>query len=328
MAGFYLGVDIGNTKSHVLIVDESGQAVGFGTGGPGNHEVLGVEGFRSTLHTVVERATTQADLTVADLSGVGFGIAGFDWPSDRSLMAEVIDTLNINAPYNVVNDAMMGLIAGAKQGWGVSVSAGTSSNARGRDRNGRIGRMTGNGAFFGEYGGGLELVMEGVAAISRAWSMRGPETALSQTLIEHVGATSVSDFLEGLARGRYEVRATDAPVVFETARTGDPVAQEAIRRIGRGLGDLAVGIIRQLDFETLEFEVVMAGSFYKGSPLVAQAMAETICPVAPGATLVRLDAPPVVGAALLGMEQAKVDFISLRDRVIETTNPLLAKSEY
>lgn len=36
MTRFFLGIDIGGTKSHALIADEQGRAVGFGVGGPGN----------------------------------------------------------------------------------------------------------------------------------------------------------------------------------------------------------------------------------------------------------------------------------------------------
>ena len=303
MMRYFLGVDVGNTKCHALISDETGQAVGFGAGGPGNHENLGVEGATTALHTVVNKAIAQANISIKDIAGAGFGLAGHDWPSDRPLMDQIINTLGMNAPHDAVNDAMNGLIAGAKQGWGVSVSAGTSSNARGRDQHGNIGRMTGNGVFFGELGGGVELVYKAVAVISREWSKRGPATILSTTLIDHVGAKNVEDFLEGLARGRYRVKATDAPIIFEAARDGDAVAQDAITWIGQGLGDLAVGIIHQLHFEELDFEVVLAGSLYNGSPLFAEAMRPIIQAVAPGATLVRLDAPPVVGATMLGLDE-------------------------
>ena len=43
---------------------------------------------------------------------------------------------------------------------------------------------------------------------------------------------------------------------------------------------------------------------YDGSPLLTQTMARTIRRVAPSSRLVRLTAPSVVGAVLLGMEQA------------------------
>ena len=42
---YYLGADIGSTKTHTLIVDETGRALGFGESGSGNHEDVGYEGM-------------------------------------------------------------------------------------------------------------------------------------------------------------------------------------------------------------------------------------------------------------------------------------------
>ncbi|HUM71273.1 MAG TPA: hypothetical protein PLK31_20790, partial [Chloroflexota bacterium] len=86
----------------------------------------------------------------------------------------------------------------------------------------------------------------------------------------------------------------------------DAVALDLVRWAGHSLGDLACGIIRQVGIAEMSFDVVLAGSFYKGSPLVQECMAETIHVLAPRARLVHLDAPPVIGAVLLGMEQVGV----------------------
>jgi N-acetylglucosamine kinase-like BadF-type ATPase len=116
-------------------------------------------------------------------------------------------------------------------------------------------------------------------------------------------------------------------LVFEVANEGDEVAQECIRWVGRELAGLAIGVIRQLAFEDLEFDIVLTGSLYKGSPLIADTMRETIHPVAPGARLVPLNAPPVVGGVLLGMEQVGVDHAAVRSNLIEGTNRLLYKQQ-
>jgi N-acetylglucosamine kinase-like BadF-type ATPase len=315
----FLGVDIGNTKSHALIADESGTVLGMGIAGCGSHEVIGADGFRAVLHGIVADALADAGLSAADIAGAGFGIAGYDWPGDRPLMIDVIDGLGLSARYEVVNDGVVGLIAGAKRGWGVVVSAGTSCSCRGRDQRGREGRVAGT-MFAGEYGGGHELVERALASVARAWSKRGPETQLTQVFLEHFGAKSVEELLEGMARGRYRLLATDAPLVFETAQRGDTVAREAIIWIAEGLADLAIGVIHQLGFEDQTFEVVMSGSIYKGSSLVEETLRAVIQRTAPKAEFVRLNAPPVVGAVMLGMEVVGVDFTQVRERLIATAN--------
>lgn len=111
-------------------------------------------------------------------------------------------------------------------------------------------------------------------------------------------------------------------MVFQVAAEGDPVAQQVIEWAGRELGSLAVGVIRQLEFEGLSFEVVLVGSLYEGGPLLIEPMRQVVQQVAPGARLVRLAAPPVVGGVLLGMEQAGLRAPTLRERLIETTGLL------
>jgi N-acetylglucosamine kinase-like BadF-type ATPase len=323
MMKYFLGVDVGATKSHALIADEQGNALGVGHAGPGNHENVGFDGFRAVLFTAVDQACQSVGITRDQISGAGLGVGGFDWPSDVKPHQEVIDSLHMNAPYKIVNDAVIGLIAGATEGWGLSVVAGTGNNCRGRDQYGREGRTAGESYWTAEYGGGTDLTVKAVQAVWLAWTKRGPETRLTDKILEFLGASDPLDMLEGLCRHRYRLGAAQAGLVFETAAEGDPVAQDVIRWMGRELGSLAIGVIRQLAFESLEFEVVLTGSLYKGSPLMVEPMREVIHAVAPGAHLVYLNCPPVVGAVLLGMQVAGLNFRATRPTLIDTAKQAL-----
>jgi N-acetylglucosamine kinase-like BadF-type ATPase len=320
---YFLGVDTGATKSHALIADENGRAVGFGESGPGNYEAVGWDGMHQALHTITDQALASAGIAREQIAGAGFGIAGYDWPAERKPTEQVIDSLGLSVPYGLVNDTIVGLLAGATEGWGVVVVAGTSNNCRGRDRHGREGWVTGCGPRFAEYGGAGELVRKAIQVVSLAWSKRGPATRLTEAFLELTGATDATDLLEGLALERYHLWAAAAPLVFQVAAEGDAVAQETIHWAGRELGSLANGVIRQLGFEGLEFEVVLAGSLYNGGPMLIDALRETVHEVAPGARLVRLTAPPVIGGVLLGMEQKGLEYTGVRETLIRTTNVML-----
>jgi N-acetylglucosamine kinase-like BadF-type ATPase len=316
--GYFLGVDTGASKSHALIADERGRALGFGQGGPGNWEGIGWEGTRAVLDEVINQATARAGIARADISAAGFGLAGYDWPEDRPPHEAIIrDLLRPEPPFELVNDALLGLWAGTEAGWGVVVAAGTSCNCYGRNAEGEIGRVVGS-SHFGEYAGAGELVWWAVQAVAHAWALRGPATCLSEVLISATGASDVADLLAGLMRGRYTLAADSAPLVFAAAAEGDSVAIDLVRRAGCELGGLAVGVSRQLGLTGLPFDVVLSGSFYKGSPLVQESMAETIHAVAPRARLVRLASPPVVGGVLLAMERAGINPAALRQTLIES----------
>lgn len=326
-APHFLGVDVGGTKTHALVVDESGQAVGFGLAGPGNPEWAGYSLLEQALKAAVPAALAMAGVKQAAIAGAGFGVAGYDWPGDCRPTLAAIESLGLSCPFEAVNDTVIGLLAGVSQGWGVAVVAGTGNNCRGRDRQGREGRVTGEGIQFGEFAGASELVWKAVHAISHAWIRRGPPTQLSQAFVEKAGAHDTFELLEWIARDRAGLDPGWARLVFETAYAGDPVAQDVIAWAGRELGELACAVIRQLDLAGEAVEVVQVGSLFKGGPLLTGPMQATVQSLAPKAHLVPLTAPPVVGGVLLGMEAAGINGYPLRSRLIETTRLLTMQQE-
>ncbi len=323
MERYFLGVDIGSTKSHALIADDSGRAIGFGKAGPGNWETVGWENTRQVLQTIVDQAIESSNIARAQIAGAGFGIAGYDWEEDLQPHQEIVDSLRLNAPYQIVNDSIIGLVAGGMKGWGVVISAGTSNNCRGRGQNGEEGRIVGDGIRFGEFGGAYEIVWKAIHAVAAAWTQRSSPTKLTEKFIDITGAADISDLISGIVRDQYSLSAKHAPQIFRIAEEGDEVAQEIIRWAGRELGDLAIGVIRQLNFQNTEFEVILAGSLFKGSNLLSASLKKRVLVEAPKATFVRLKEPPVVGGVLLGMETAGVEIYRYRERLLESSLDLL-----
>ncbi len=305
MSQFFLGVDVGSSKTHAAIADEAGRFAGFGEAGAGNHEAVGYDGLVRAMHKAVSEACSSACVSLEDIRGAGFGIAGYDWPSERVSTLSAIAQLGVNCPLEAVNDAVLGLLAGTLEGWGITVVSGTGCNCWGWDKSRkRIGHVTGAGTAMGEAAGASELVWQAVRAVAHEWSRRGPPTALSQAFIQLTGARNLDDLLDGLNTDRYRISAPAAPLVFEKAREGDKVALDLVHWAGRELGELVAAVVRQLKFEETSFDLVMVGSMFRGGPLLIDAMQNRVHESAPGARLVPLTKPPVIGAVILGMEQA------------------------
>ena len=304
---YYLGADLGSTKTHTLIVDETGRALSFSESGPANHESVGYDGMFQSMQDGVEQALRAAGLKKEEITGAGFGISGYDWSSEYEANVSVIDRLGLNAPYKFVNDAVLGLVAGSEEGWGIVVVSGTGSNCRGWDReHKREGRVTGHGVLMGEGTGGTELVHRCMQIIGYSWTRRLPKTALAEAIIAYVGAKDLEDLMRGYTTDEYRVGAEAARIVFRVAEEGDQVARDLIRWAGTEMGELANAVIRQLEFENLAFDVVMTGSMFEGGSMLIEPMSETIHRLAAKARLVRLRMPPVIGAAMLGMEAGAV----------------------
>jgi N-acetylglucosamine kinase-like BadF-type ATPase len=315
---YFLGIDIGGTKSHALLADENGQVLGFGKAGPGNHEVVGFDGLAAALEVITAQALKSAGLRIHDLAGAGFGMAGYDWPSQLPPIEQAIAGMGLSCPISVVNDALIGVLAGSEQGWGVAVVGGTGCNSWGRDQQGKVGRVTGCGYLFGEFGGGGDVVARAVQAVAHEWSRRGPETALTPAFLKYTGASSVFAMLEGFAQGRYHPHSAAAPLVFEVARRGDQRAIQIMRWSGEQLGGLGISVIRQLKLQHLAFDVILVGSLFKAGPQLIEPMREVILAEAPMARLVRLSVPPVVGGVLLAMEAAGLELGSRRSLLTKT----------
>ncbi len=69
----YLGIDVGGSKTHALISDAHGNALGFGETGPGNHESVGYDGLVAAMQEATKQACEQAHVSIDDISG---GAAG------------------------------------------------------------------------------------------------------------------------------------------------------------------------------------------------------------------------------------------------------------
>jgi N-acetylglucosamine kinase-like BadF-type ATPase len=315
---YFVGFDVGSTKTHALIVDESGQCVGSGKASGGNYQAVGYDGLKAALRESLGAALQASGIKKAQIAGAGFGIAGYDFPSDRAPHLEAIATLGLPCPMEIVNDGVNGLLAGATRGIGVNVTAGSSNNCRGRNQHGKEGRIVGNGPLFGEFGGAMEIVQRGLQMVNYAWIKRRPATALTRIYLEAVGAKNELDLMEGLSNEQYQLPTSLAVLVSETARNGDAAAQAVICWAGEELGWLAVSVARQIEMENEAVEIIQSGSVFEAGKTVIQPMAEVVLQHCPRAKLIRLDGPPVVGAVLLGMEQAKFDGYAVRDRMART----------
>ncbi|HSB67403.1 MAG TPA: BadF/BadG/BcrA/BcrD ATPase family protein [Anaerolineales bacterium] len=323
MSGYYLGVDIGGTKSHALIADQNGNAIGFGTHGPGNHEEVGYEGLRIALQTVTEKALLMAGISKEQIISAGFGVAGYDWPSELQPTLDAIHSTGLSCPVEAVNDTIIGLLAGTSRGWGVAVVAGTGTNCWGWDEDHNIGRVTGVG--YGEHGGAGNLVERALVAIAYEWTQRGPKTRLTEEFLRITGAKDIPSLIEGLEMGSYNLHSDYAPVVHTVACQGDPVALSIIRWAGDELGQTTLAVIRQLGIQQKEFEIVLVGSLFDIGEMLIAPMRDVITKEAPYAKLVRLSAPPVVGGVLLAMQLDGSNPATLREPLIESTCRLLAQ---
>ena len=97
-----------------------------------------------------------------------------------------------------------------------------------------------------------------------------------------------------------------SPVVFAAAGGDDAVARGIVDRLADELARMAVAIIRRLHLSRTDVEVVLAGGIFNAHdrPFLER-LAGNVHRVAPRAQVKPMRVDPVLGAALLGLEQLR-----------------------
>lgn len=303
---YYLGIDAGGTKTFCLIADREGHVKGFGRAGCGNYEGFGVPPAAEENRKAIEAALKDANLTLDQIAGIGMGIAGADLPEDYEMLEREVYTPLLGAtPRAFHNDSMGGLRGGTHHPYGVVIACGTGCVCAGLSPDGKHTRVGGLGEEFGDQCTGSGIGVEGLKSVWRARDGIDKPTLLTDQFVARAGCQNVDELFYKCYR--QEITYADlqpmAKLVFDAAVDGDATACDILKQGGRYLGRMVNGVARKLGMCHDEFEVVMAGSVFKGSsPVLVDAMTTEIHRQCPRAQTVLPTFEPVVGALLMGME--------------------------
>jgi N-acetylglucosamine kinase-like BadF-type ATPase len=307
-----LAIDGGNSKTDVALVAGDGTLLATLRGGPSNHQVIGSERATKELTTLVrdvaELAGVPSDEPVAQHTSAC--LAGADLPVEEADLNRLVQSLGWSATSAVVNDTFAVLRAGLPDDgphWGIGIVCGAGINAVGVAPDGRTTRFLSLGELSGDWGGGGELGPLALWWAVRAEDGRGPETELRSAVAAHFGVSRLEDVVIGMHFGtiEYAARHELVPLLFAVAEQGDKVAREVVLRQATEICLMVTVAARRLDLlETPGVPVVLGGSLMTArDPLLSGAISDDLRASMPGADIRIVDVPPVVGAALLGLDQ-------------------------
>jgi len=303
-----VAVDGGNSKTDVALIAADGAVLGTARAAAGSYHAVGMKTMLSTITGAVQSAAVAGGLKIEGLAaklGV-YCLAGADLPVDDRRLQREFDAAGIADGSVILNDAFAGLRAGSRSGWGISLVCGAGMNCAGVGPTGRTVRFPALGALSGDEGGGSDLAVRALAAAIRARDGRGPRTVLETLVPGHFGLSRPIDVVTALHTGEPpDLALSDlAPVVFTAASDGDSVARSIVDWLADELVLMAVSAIRRLRLARSEFELVFVGSIWKtNDSAFHDRVHDGLLQVAPRVILRRLDAPPVLGAALLGSDR-------------------------
>src|SRR5262245_45822626 len=137
-----LGIDAGGTKTLCLLANGDGGVVAEARGAGANLHVAGEAGVAAALRDVMGQ-TIGAHTFVPE--AICIGMAGVDRADESDAIVRIVRGIAGETRVLVVNDALIALVAGARDAPGIVVIAGTGSITYGRNAAGEAARAGGWG---------------------------------------------------------------------------------------------------------------------------------------------------------------------------------------
>lgn len=301
-----VAIDAGNSKTDAALIAADGTVLGTGRAGGFQPPVTGVEAAVDVLAEAVAGAAAAAGLPgMPRAARVSACLANADLPVEERRLGEAVAARGWGAATEVRNDTFAILRAGADGPLGVAVVCGAGINCVGMLPDGRTARFPALGQMSGDWGGGGGLAQEALWWAARAEDGRGGPTALAAALPGHFGLASMAALIEALHlgpldRGRLHEL---VPVLFAVAAAGDPVAAALVERQAEEVVAMASVALERLGLLEREVPVLLGGGVLAARhPRLNGRIAELLAARAPLARLSVVTAPPVLGAALLGLD--------------------------
>ncbi|MFJ8883896.1 N-acetylglucosamine kinase [Streptomyces sp. NPDC102402] len=300
-----LAIDAGNSKTDVALIGEDGTVLSTARGGGFQPPVVGVETAVDVLASAIGQALASSGAPVGSVEHVSACLANADLPVEEAELAEALLARGWGRTVEVRNDTFAILRAALDEPRGVAVVCGAGINCVGMVPDGRTARFPAIGRISGDWGGGSGLAEEALWFAARAEDGRGEPTELVRTLPGHFGLGSMYELIEALHRGlipagrRHEL----TPVLFATSAAGDAVASALVDRLAGEVVSMATVALGRLELLSEEVPVVLGGSVLAARhPRLDDGIARLLSERAPKAVVRVVTEPPVLGAALLGLD--------------------------
>src|SRR5256714_903013 len=293
-----VAVDGGASKTHLALIGWGGEVLQLVRGPESQPHNVGFDRALEVLDGLyAEAAGSKAEVAQVSTAGVGF-------PSEEQELQEAIESRGWAERTVVGNDTFAVLRAGTERGWGVAVVCGTGINCVGVSSDGQHARFPALGQITGDWGGGTDVGYAALYAAARSEDGRGPKTTLEQAVRAHFGLKTPVELAEEIHRGRIHARRLlELPPVVFTEAEHDAVAAEIVERLASEIVAMARVAMERLDLASESPEVLLGGGLLQsGDGRLSGAVERELRKLSPNVSVTAPSSPPIVGAALLGLD--------------------------
>jgi N-acetylglucosamine kinase-like BadF-type ATPase len=259
---YILGVDGGGTKTLALLGDLDGNVLARGVSGPSNYNAIGFDAACASLESAIHLARKDYP---GEISALCLGMAGAGRKEDIERFQNWAIQEFPKTTVKVVSDAEILLMAGASSGPALALICGTGSIVYGRTVTGELIRAGGWGYLFGDEGSGYAIGIAALRAVMRAHDGRGPETLLSELVLERYSLHIPPELVQAI----YAAAAPSAAVaalsdlVEQAAGRGDSMAIAILEESAQELAGTIAAVYSKLGTSAVPL-VITGGTILNG----------------------------------------------------------------
>lgn len=303
-----VGVDGGGSRTRVVLADANGNVLARTEGAASaltpDHESDAADIIRALIGDVMaiaQRPDSRPSVAVVGVAGAG---------RERSAQAlwSALASRRVADDVSVVPDATIAMDDAFGDSSGILLIAGTGSVAFARAPSGKVERCGGWGPFIGDEGSAAWLGARALSVISAAQDGREPETALTGAILTALELESLDDLIPWASSATRTALAALAPVVSQTASSGDLRANALVSLCVEELV-IHVRTLARRSFvdERAAIPVALAGGLLGKGSLVRKRLEQRLKSAVPGASVRAEDVDAARGAIrrarrLLGVE--------------------------
>ena len=301
-----MGFDVGGTKTASIVVREDGTVLGRGYGGSGNTNFIPIDIAAKSFRDAISQAARQAGIRKLDVACVVVGTE-----PDPKPVAPLIKRLTGTRRLVHKKEGECSMVGGLVAKTGLSLICGTGSVGWGRNAKGKT-SMTSCWGPIGDEGSAYDIARRGVNAAFWAWDGRGRKTILVDKLLKMFRKKDLRDACTPIYTSPNLRRdfASLAKLVTGAATEGDKVAIQILRDCAGEVAHFLAACADNLGMGSSPYKVaapvsgLVSDSNYRYFKMIDRALRKRHA----GARLVKPKFEPVVGAALIALDEIGVEW--------------------
>jgi len=297
---YFCGWDGGGSTTKTLALDAQGNAIAEAVFGPLNPNGASLDTVKKTITDAV-RWMASLPGGLAECGGLVAGMAGVSNRQAAQTVEDAVRASGYAGSFRLLGDHEIAL-AGAIQGHGAILIAGTGAVCFGRDKAGNPFRTGGYGYLIDDGGSGYALGRDILAAVVRAFDGRGPVTCLTDLVYQQLHIQDISRLVTWLyapETGKKEIGSL-APLLLKALAQNDAAAQAIADKAVDDLAELVIASWRKTGM--IDGELAFFGSIFQYYACIREGVTKRLNEALPGVRIIEAHHPAAHGAATLAKQ--------------------------